>query len=220
MPFIFVFWICAIALSLAFVGYSFFAENKRRQAMVGLASGLGLAYSETLEPRDQSLFDNFQLASQGRSFGRRASNVIVADSGDMRMVLFDYQYKTSSGKNSHTHRQSVVMVANPSLAVPEFVLSPEGFFNRILAVFGAKDIDFDDDKEFSDRFLLQGSDESRIRSFFDATRRVGFAAHADIHLQCREGGFLYYRPSQRWDAAGVKLAMEKAFQIYQLLQRN
>ncbi len=220
MPFFAIFWLCAIAAGLAFVGYSLLAEKKRREAMSELARGLGLSYSETLDARDQSRFQYFQLASQGRSFGRRASNVIVADSGELRMVLFDYQYKTSSGKNSHTHRQSVVMVACPALGVPEFAISPEGFFDRILAVFGSKDIDFDEDKTFSDRFLLQGPDESRIRSFFDAARRDAFAAHADLHLQCRENSFLFYRPRQRWDTAGVRSAMEKAFQIYQLLQRS
>lgn len=218
MSFTLVFWLCAIALGLITFGYSYLAEKKRRDAMAELARGLGLVSSQTLDPADQLQFERFQLASQGNRSGRRASNVIVADSGDLRMVLFDYQYKTSSGKNSHTHRQSVAMVASRSLKAPEFALSPERFFHRILSVFGANDIDFDEDPQFSNRFLLQGPDESRIRNFFDATRRSRFADHADIHLQCCGDCFLYYRPSKRWDVSGVKLAMEKALQISQILQ--
>lgn len=133
------------------------------------------------------------------------------------MVLFDYLYKTSNGKNSTTYKQSVVLVRSSALRMPQFTISPERFFHRILEMFGVQDIDFEEDREFSDLFLLKGTQEQEVRIFFNAERRKQFANHANIHLESQAGSFLYYRPRHRWTADGIKQAMEQAFEVYRIL---
>ena len=191
------------------------AEKKRRETIAQTVEELGLRLASDLDESDRNFFDVCQLAQQGHS--RQVSNVIVADSGALRMVLFDYLYKTSNGKNSTTYKQSVVLVRSPALRMPQFTISPEGFFHRVLEMFGAKDIDFEEDREFSDLFLLQGTQEQEVRSFFNAERRNEFANHANMHLESQADSFLYYRPRHRWNADGIKQAMEQAFEVYRIL---
>ncbi|MEZ6081781.1 MAG: hypothetical protein R3C56_40735 [Pirellulaceae bacterium] len=88
---------------------------------------LGLRLASDLDESDRNVFDTCQLAQQGHS--RQVSNVIVADSGELRMVLFDYLYKISNGKNSTTYKQSVVLVRSPALRMPEFCISPRRIFS-------------------------------------------------------------------------------------------
>lgn len=215
MVYVVLFWGAMILVGIGAIAWGVLAEKKRREAIAQTVEELGLRLASDLDDSDRNVFDACQLAQQGHS--RRVSNVIVADSGELRMVLFDYLYKTSNGKNSTTHKQSVVLVRSPALRMPEFTISPEGFFHRILEMFGAKDIDFEEDREFSDLFLLQGTQEQEVRSFFHAQRRNEFANHANIHLESRADSFLYYRPRYRWNADGIKQAMEQAFDVYRIL---
>ncbi len=208
-------WVVMILVGIGAVVWGVLAEKKRRQAIAQTVEELGLRLASDLDESDRDFFDACQLAQQGHS--RQVSNVIVADSGELRMVLFDYVYKISSGKNSTTYRQSVVIVRSPTLRMPQFTLSPEGFFHRILEMFGTKDIDFEEDRPFSDRFLLHGTQEQEVRNFFNAQRRRQFANHANLHLESRAGSFLYYRPRYRWDADKIKQAMEQAFEVYRIL---
>lgn len=215
MPAVYGFWLIAVVVGLSVILYGYFAEKKRRDAMSALAAELGLSYSQDLEAADQIKFQNFQLAQQGRS--RKASNVIVADSGELRLVFFDYEYKTGSGKNSSTHRQCVVFIQSPALRVPDFSIEPEGFFNRLVVFFGAKDIDFDEDPDFSKRFLLQGPDESAIRSFFHARRRKDFLKVEDTQVECRANCCIFFKRRHRWDAKTINAAMQQALQIHAML---
>ncbi len=215
MAYIVLFWGGMVLVVVGAIVWGVLAEKKRREALAKTVEELGLRLASDLEDSDRKMFDAYQLAQQGHS--RQASNVIVADSGELRMVLFDYLYKTNSGKNSTTYKQSVVLVRSPALRMPEFTISPEGFFHRILAIFGVKDIDFEEDREFSDNFLLQGAQEQEVRSYFNAQRRKQFANHAELLLESRGESFLYYRPRYRWNADGIKQAMEQAFEVYRTL---
>ncbi len=215
MQFVFVIWIAVAAIGLGVFLYGMFAEKKRREAIQAMAESLGLEYAATLPSSDQPLFSDYQLASQGR--GRKTSNVIVADSGELRMILFDYQYTTGSGKNSSTHRQSVVLVSSPSLRLPEFRLAPEGFFQRVAEFFGSKDIDFEEDAEFSKRYLLQGPVEKAIREFFDAGRRKHFLEFDRLHVEGRGSSFIFFQLRTRCDAEALKGMMQQAYQLYSVL---
>jgi hypothetical protein len=215
MQFVFLIWIAVAAVGVGVFLYSMYTENKRREVIKTLSGELGLEYFQSLPSSDQLLFNDFQLAGQGR--GRKTSNVIIADSGELRMILFDYQYTTGSGKNSSTHRQSVALVSSQNLRLPEFKLAPEGFFQRVAEFFGSKDIDFEDDAEFSKRYLLQGPEETAIREFFDAERRKRFLELDRLHVEGRDRSFIFFQLRTRHDSDAIKGMMQRAYQIYSFL---
>ncbi|MEM7559808.1 MAG: hypothetical protein AAF394_11875 [Planctomycetota bacterium] len=214
LPVLFVIGIVALVI-FGIVG-SIVAEKKRRETLAKFAGDLGLEYREALSAQDASQFQQFNLANKGR--GHKATNAVTADSGELRMVIFDYKYTTGSGKNSTTHRQSVVMAfSTGSLQLPHFTISPENFLSKISDFFGFKDIDFDDDKAFSDAFLLHGEDEAAVRGFFTPERRKRFFDFRDVSIEARASTFIFYVPRKRSKADEIRGLMERAFAIYTLL---
>ncbi|MEM7474410.1 MAG: hypothetical protein AAF483_05400 [Planctomycetota bacterium] len=218
MPPSFVIAIFAVFAVLALVSivYSIIAEKKRKVAIESFAQELGLQYFADLPENDAYDFYQFNISRKGR--GQSTRNAIIADSGALRMVIFDFQFTTGSGKNKNTHRQTIMMAtSSESLQLPQFTISPEGFMHRLGDFFGFKDIDFDDDKEFSDAFLLKGENEEAIRAYFDPLRRKKFMDYRDVTIEARGDTFIFYRPKVRVKTEEIRTLMERAFAIYTLL---
>ncbi|MGB3492520.1 MAG: hypothetical protein WBA57_07320 [Elainellaceae cyanobacterium] len=132
----------------------------------------------------------FSLFSNGRS--RKASNILKGRVGSATIYLFDYCYRTGSGKNSHTHRFTVALIQSETFHLPEFRLQPEHFLHKVGNVLGFRDIDFDHEPEFSKTYLLNGSDEEHIRQIFNY-RVISF--YNNQQRVCTEGlgdMLLYY----------------------------
>lgn len=191
------------------------SEKKRREAISNYAEDLGIKFHEQLPSADGQAFSHFGIANKGR--GQKAKNAVIADSGVLRMTIFDYEFTTGSGKNRTTHRQSMVLAHSDSLQTPSFTISPESFLHRIADWFGFKDIDFDEDPEFSNAFLLKGEDVEAIRQFFDSKRRSAFVGLPKVAVESKPGCFVFYRPRKRVKPDEYKTLMEEAFTIYQAL---
>jgi hypothetical protein len=213
--------IALIWIVIGVIGFIIFiiatqVDKKRRADLAKFASELGLEFHEVLTADDELDFSNFQLANQGHS--RKASNAIIADSGELRMAIFEYRFTVGGGKNQSVRRQSVVLAKSDLLSMPDFYLAPETFFHRIGQLLGNKDIDFDEDPKFSNEFVLQGQDELAVRSFFNSERRNRFHNLTDVTIEAAGNCFIFYQPSKRWKVEDTKLLMEKAFSIYGILQ--
>ena len=63
-------------------------------------------------------------------------------------------------------RQATVAIIGLEHSIPHFTLEKEYIFDRIAALAGYDDIDFEDFKKFSNTFNLKGEDEQAIRAFF------------------------------------------------------
>lgn len=203
------------AIFAIIVIYAIQAEKKRKAAVEAAATELGLAFTPALTGTDQQLFETFELAHVGDQ--REASSVTIADSGELRMVLFDYRYTVGSGKNKTTRYYSVVMAVSNSLVLPQFSMTPESFFHRMASFFGFKDIDFDDDPAFSDQFLLKGENEAEIRSFFTPHRRAGLIPLGPISVEAHDHVFICYRTGKQIDAAHLRRMIEEGFKLQALL---
>lgn len=208
-------WIIFGVCFAGIIAYAFYAERKRREAVQQFAVELGLEYQAQLSLEDQSDFDGYALAKRGR--GQKPSNVIVADSGALRMVIFDYQYTSGSGKNKTTHRQSVVLARSSELNLPQFTMTPETIFHRLAEFLGKKDIDFQDDEQFSRSFLLHGSDEAAIRSFFNKARREKFLEDKQLSIEGCGTSFIFYQARKRLNPSELKTLMAQAIAIYATL---
>jgi MFS superfamily sulfate permease-like transporter len=91
-----------------------------------------------------------------------------------------------------THRLTVEILSLP-YQVPVFSLEEESFLNRMSLLVAQQDIDFEEHKQFSRKFLLQGPDESSIRRFFSPTL-VRFFEQGDIyHLESNGRQILIFR---------------------------
>jgi hypothetical protein len=196
--------------------YAIHAEGKRKQLIKEGAGALKLAHSPTLTGADKLLFDGFALAQIGR--GRTATSATTADSGELRLIVFDYQYTVGSGKNSSTRSYAVVLAIGSQFQLPRFSLEPETFIHRVADFFGFKDIDFEEDANFSDRFLLKGDQEEAIRSFFTPARRAKLVALGPLQIEAAGQCMIVYRPGKQRHAEDLRHLLEIGFNLVEALR--
>lgn len=214
LPMLPVFIVIVVAALVGLGAWSSSAAQKKRAAeLQKTAADLSLHYSPFVSAEQSEQLSQFPLIQRGG--GRESTNSIVAETDVLRLMLFDHKYVTGSGKNRSTHRQTVAWVSSPNLNMPSFNLSPETWLHRIGDFIIRQDIDFDDDPEFSNKFVLTGSDKPAIQEFFDAKRRLALQKINMPHIEAVRHGFVFYRPGKQIGTGEFKSLMSEAFSLYQ-----
>lgn len=190
-------------------------EAERREAFAGLAASLGFSWAEEDDSLLSSDLAGLHLMRQGRR--RRVRNVLRRSRAGAETVCFDYQYTTSSGKNSQTHRQSVVALHLPGRAFPSFELRPEHLLHKLGSAFGYRDIDFDSSPEFSRRYLLRGEDETAIRALFGPSVLHALEQQPGWAVEATGDWLIVYRPRKRARADDLPTFLEEGRAITRVL---
>ena len=157
----------------------------------------------------------FALFDAGR--GHSITNTIRGLTDDVELTIFDLTYTTGSGKHSHTHRQTVIRFASSQLGLPDFTVSPEGFFHKIAKLFGVKDINFAEDPGFSSAFLLQGPNESAVRQLFGPQVREWFSQRRGVTAAGQGNQLFFFRAEQRVNPDKISGLLEEGFQFFKLV---
>ncbi|MGV3619520.1 MAG: hypothetical protein ACO1OB_01815 [Archangium sp.] len=164
-----------------------YIEKKRREKMQAYAEARGFAFEGEAYSFAGELND-FKLFNQGHS--TRVKNAMhgVKDVGAVHIC--DYQYTTGSGKNRHTHHQTIAVVRTPGRRAPHFFLRRQNrFFDALGKLFGGQDINFEEDPDFSKTYVLQTSgDEELLRRFFSPALREVLTRLADRNFVIEVNG--------------------------------
>ncbi len=136
-------------------------EKKRRAALREVANRLG--YSFTHERSSVDLpFKLFRRGGSryGSNFLDRVDSAAISGLADVRITLFEHHYTTTSGSGKHQstqhHRFSCAAV-EPGIDLGQVVIRRENFGDRVAAMAGFEDIDFED-PDFSKRFHVSAKD--------------------------------------------------------------
>ncbi len=201
---------------------SFFSSKSRQERTEQLratAFELEMDFEEKDEFGMIALLRDFKLFRIG---GRKTiSNILTKTSSLMeeKINVFDYRYTISTGKSSHTYHQSVFFIQSKQLAMPQMLLKPEHFFHKIGAWLGMQDIDFEEHPEFSDRYLLQGEDEDRIRRTMsnEAVMRF-FTVEKNWHLESIGFFLILYQDKKLIMPSHIKTLYGKGMKLYEQLK--
>ncbi len=187
-------------------------EKKRTQEMHSIAIKKGYDFYET-DPGYSSLITSadYQLMRLGHS--KKIRNILtskkeietVSENIVGMEVIFDYSYTTQGGKNSQTHTQTVISYKSEDLAIPSFYLHEEGLGSKILAKFtNVKDINFEKYPKFSNKYILYGSDEEKIREFFDDSLLRFFENFQDtIRVETNNNSVMIYAYCRKLKEADI-----------------
>jgi hypothetical protein len=206
---LFVFLVVAAVAGIMAVLY--YLERQRTEEMGLVARRLGFSFSPVAPPDLLERLGGFRLFSQGRS--RKIRNVMRRQIDDIQVTLFDYRFRTSGGKHSRTHAQTVGLFETGRLDLPFFTLRPEHLLHRLAGALGYQDIDFEQHADFSEAFLLQGRNETEIRSLFDWNLRSYFARHPGV---CAEGDgtrLIFYRQERKVDPDHLDSFVEEGLDV-------
>ncbi len=189
----------------------------RQTEMQRAAYELNLTYF----PKDEwgllRLLRDFKLFRKGGR--RRMSHLLQKKDGllEMNLHIFDYQYTISTGKTSHTYKQTVFFVESKKLALPEFWMKPENFFHKIGAWLGIEDIDFDAFPEFSNQYYLKGKDKEAVRDMMDNRVLHFFTVNKDWYLEGVNYYMIFYKDEQLLSSGQIYKFFNKGMELYRML---
>lgn len=209
-PFIILLMIAAV---IAIILFSFYREHKRTEAVKTLATNWGFDYVGAGNQRILSSAGDFDLFHKGRS--RRVQNLIRGHQAGAQVEVFDYRFRTGSGKNSHTYVQTVVLITSEKLSLSYFMLLPENFLHAIGNFFGYRDIDFQDYPDFSKRYLLRGEDENQIRQLFNYRVIPWYEARTNVSTEGSGHCLMYYYAKKRYAPEKWQWLVSEAVEAYQ-----
>ena len=214
-------------LSLGLVGVILFVwwlvrhqkkTEKMRSARIGIeVERLGLSFQGGSDPSAGELLAPHPLGKWGSAKGARS--VARGSFRGHPLVAFEFSYVVSTGKSSHTVRQTVVILQN-SKRLPDLELCAEGVLDRFKEYFGAQDFDFSAHPAFSKKYRLRGTDEDSIRDLFRPEVREYFENNDMIHVDIKEQQILIYKPGKYAKEQGqIEEFLQRAVEILELLSR-
>lgn len=137
---------------------------------------------------------------------------------ESKAMIFDYQYTINTNNSSHTYRQTVFFIQSKQLGLPDLLIKPETFFHKIGTFLGMQDIDFIEDPEFSEKNLVQGSDEELIRSTLSEEIMRFFTIENNWTLEGVNYYFLFYQKNKLLDPNQIKTFYHKGMKLFEWLK--
>jgi len=118
----------------------------------------------------------------------RKSNSLMGAFQELNMSweISDVTFNEGDAFSAETFT-TTLMVLNINRPIPVFTMEKEGLFekifDRVMALTGYKDIDFEMYPNFSKSFLITGKDESEIQAFFTDDLIRFFESHQIYHIE-------------------------------------
>lgn len=220
------FFVIALIVSVivaVVVGISWI-NQKRLEGMAVIAKELGLRF---YPKGDNSLFpllDPLEFFAYGQH--QRVQNLIkgvIQRSGHhLTIAIFDYYYTVGnyntlqSDDESKTFGQTVLLIYDDSLQIPNFSLRPEHLFDKVGHFFGYEDINFVDFPNFSRNYRLQGKSEAGVRSLFQANL-LKFYEKRKICTEAQGTHVLIFPAGDHRNSQSVYVEKDKTFTQSRLL---
>jgi hypothetical protein len=155
---------------------------KRREAMAAAAAKLGLQF---MPHKDRYMARRYRFLDKlRRGSNRYAFNIISGSYQGHEVLIFDYHYKTGSGKNTHHYYISFFILQLP-VSFPELIIGPEGIFSKIAQAVGYDDIDFES-HEFSRKFCVRSRNKKFAYDVCNARMIDYLLSNTDLSIEIEE----------------------------------
>ncbi|MBN1972203.1 MAG: hypothetical protein JW787_01090 [Sedimentisphaerales bacterium] len=201
-----------IVIAIVAMVFGFIAAQKRREAMLSLASRLGMHFDPGKDKSIARQYDFLDKLRQGHN--RYACNILSGNYRDHEVKIFDYHYQTGSGKNTHHYHISFFMLQMP-MVFPELTIGPEGIFSKIGQSLGYDDIDFES-HEFSRKFCVRSKDKKFAYDFCNAQMIEYLLSNSDMNIEI-EHHILAISFSRRLSPENIEPNLERLFEIRSLM---
>lgn len=179
-------------------------ERRRREALAAVAASLGFSFSPGDPIGMPSRFGFLDALAQGAN--RYAYNVMQGALRDQQVIVFDYHYETYShnskgGRQTHHHYFSGAVLMLPA-NFPELRVRPEGFLDKLGALVGFDDIDFES-IEFSRAYCVKARDRKFAYDVFHPRMMELFLQQRGLVMEIEHDSLMLMR-SGRLDPAIVR----------------
>jgi len=168
-----------IALIVVLGVLVYISARKRREALAKLAAMLGLSFEPNKNwdiARRYCFLDKLRAGSN-----RYAFNILSGNYQGHDVTIFDYHYRTGSGKNTQHHYISF-FILHLLASFPELVIGPEGIFSKMAQALGYDDIDFES-YEFSRKFCVRCRDKKFAYDVCNARMIEYLLSNTDLTIE-------------------------------------
>ncbi|MBN2592278.1 MAG: hypothetical protein JXA81_02135 [Sedimentisphaerales bacterium] len=171
-----------VAIFIVVLVLGYISSLKRREAMAAMAAKLGLQF---MHNKDRYMSQRYRFLDKlRRGSNRYAYNVLSGRYQGHEVLIFDYHYKTGSGKNTHHYYFSFFILQLPA-SFPELIICPEGIFSKIAQAVGYDDIDFES-HEFSRKFCVRSPNKKFAYDVCNARTIEYLLSNTDLSIEIEE----------------------------------
>ncbi len=206
-----------VALVVVLGVFGYLGAKKRREAMMALASRLGLRFDPE---KNRELARRYSFLDRLRSGSNRyAFNSLTGTYQGHEVALFDYHYETHSTNSkghqqTHHHYFSCFLLHLP-MSFPELVIAEEGFLSKIAQAVGYDDIDFES-HEFSRRFCVRSRDKKFAYDVCHVRMMEYLMANDDLTIEI-EGNVLAITFGSRLDIERIEPNLNRLVALRSLM---
>jgi hypothetical protein len=214
--------LCLAAFAATIYSVQSKKEKIRMEALEGVSKITGCTFSAKDTYGLVQQLKDFDLFHRERSrFFRngKVTNVLRGMVGETEVFLFDYTYVVSTGKSAHRVVQTVFFANDKKWFLPNFQLKPENWWHKLISAMGlGKEIDFEENKEFSDKFWLKSEFEDLIRKQFTPELQQFMLEKPPVHLEGNNYYLLAYKPGTRIPSGSLHTFFDNCCALTRLLQ--
>lgn len=202
-----------VVVGVLFLVASYYEHRRRWQFWNDLADEWGYRYRND-DAYGYCSREEFPLFSQGHS--KKVVHLIEGKVDGRQICLFDYTYKTGSGKNQSTHHLSCLMLQTP-LVGHGLTVQSENILHRIAAFLGFEDINFESE-EFNRAFQIKCKDKRFAYDVFHPGMMEYFLENRKLCVEWPMCHILFYFSSQhRFDREDAERIRNLALGFIKLL---
>jgi hypothetical protein len=191
------------ALVIGFFVHTARQRRLRQEALQGLANSLGLSFDPGRDYDHDDRYAHLEIFRRGSR--RYAYNTV---SGRMSLgrhecgiVFGDFHYavrRSGSNKKKKSERFSYLIVELPWADVPDLLIRAEGFFDRLGAMVGFDDIDFESE-EFSRAFFVKSPDRKFAYDLIDRSMMDFLLASRPLLIDLEHGKLCLCSSKRTWE---------------------
>ena len=120
---------------------------------------------------------------------------------------------------ARTHRLTLVLLTLEQAELVPFSVRGRGFFDKVAAKFGQKEISFEFSPEFAKKYLVKGDDEEAVRRLFSPSVMAVFEQQNNLSCEVVENRLLVFRPDRTVKPEDLRDFLDNAVQLLELLRR-
>ena len=204
-------YVAAIAVIVGIIlAITSWLDRRRTQALTAVSMQMGFLFVGK-EWKDVQQPPQLQTVLFNRGHSKRFRNIMSSSVAGLRTFLFDYKYTVGGGRSSRTYSQTVATYCK-SGNLPVFNLQPQGLMHKLWDAVVHKDIIFDSNPNFAQRYVLRSEETERTRMVFTPTL-LSFLESLDPQKKWQIEGMgdtlIIYRGGKKAKPADFKLFLEE-----------
>lgn len=186
----------------AIIAIVFYSQKRRRDQLRRVADEMGFTFDPKAEELGSAGCEGLPLLQRAAAL----SNVLRGYWNGVETIVLDC--KVGHGKNAS--RQTVAAFQLSGRAFPAFELKPETLLQKLGSALGYQDIDFEAYPEFSQNYVLRGTEENAVRRVFSAAVLHFFERERGWWVEGTGDWLAVYRERRRVGPGKIRSFLEEA----------